>query len=241
MIASLYYYIQNTKKGKIPQLRSIVGFEAIKDLIGRATELGGVVHFTPGLRGALSGERAMDTVVGLSVLNYIARMAYRNEVHVICSVAQPENTAIGLAILEQAKIASGAEEARPDVRYFGSGFATTTGILHTLAEENVAANIMIGSYGADAIIMAESAQKLGIMQIGGCATPGNLPFLMAICDYYLLGDEIYAAAALSTGSVEDIGILAASDIAKLIAAILLTLGMISATVGSDLFIKLMGY
>jgi hypothetical protein len=239
IVVSVYYFIEYTKKGKKIKLRTVVGYEAISDLVGRATELGGKIHFTPGLRGALSGERAMDTVVGLSTLGYVGRLAYNNEVPVIATVAQPENYAIGLAILEQAKISSGWGLAEVDIRYYGPGFSTTTGILGILTEENVAGNIMIGSYGADAIIMAESAQRQGIMQIGGAATPGNLPFFMAICDYYLLGEEIYAAAALSTENPLEIGILLGEDIPKVLVILLLLLGIIFTSFGSEIIINLL--
>jgi len=238
---SVYAYISWSRRGKKFVFRRIIGLDAVKDLIGRATEMGGKIHYTPGGRSSLGGERAMDSIVGLSILGYVAKMAAENDIEITTTVGTPENQAIATAVVSQSNIAAGKPERAVDVRYYGSQFATSAGILGIIARENVGANIMIGNYGADAIILAEAAQTHGVMQIGGCAVPGNLPFFMAICDYYLMGEEMYAAAAISTGNPIDLAIIAAEDIPKWLIFLLVVIGVVATTAGSKVIQTLFRY
>ena len=72
-IAIVYYYLRRARAGlPIPEIRKIPGLEAVDEAIGRATEMGRPVHFTPGsvgfdspfciLRGAGSRGQALCPV-----------------------------------------------------------------------------------------------------------------------------------------------------------------------------------
>jgi hypothetical protein len=79
------------------------------------------------------------------------------------------------------------------------------------------------------------------MQVGGCATPGNLPFFMAVCDYYLMGEEIYAASAWTSGNMEDLGVVVGEDYPKLLSMILIIIGAILTTIGSTIIQSILQY
>jgi hypothetical protein len=69
------------------------------------------------------------------------------------------------------------------------------------------------------------------MQIGGTARLYQIPFFAALCDYVLIGEEMFAAGAYVSGDPQQIGSIAAQDWYKLAALALGILGALLATVG----------
>ena len=85
-----------------------------------------------------------------------------------------------------------------------------------------------------------SAAQVGAMQLVGTARLSHMPFFAILADYVLLGEEIYAAGAMLGGDKVTINTLAAQDVGKLLAIILVVLGSILAIAGSDLLGNLLG-
>ncbi len=62
-----------------------------------------------------------------------------------------------------------------------------------LFREQVASNIMIGQFAAEALILAEPGNTVGAIQIAGTTNAYQIPFFVVACDYVILGEEIFAA------------------------------------------------
>jgi hypothetical protein len=60
--------------------------------------------------------------------------------------------------------------------------------------------------------------------------PSQLPFFVAACDYTLIGEEFFAASAYLSNDPEQLGSLKGQDIGKIIAAGLLVVGCVLATI-----------
>ncbi len=71
MLLLVYIMIQRAKAG-LPtrQIRKIPGLDAVDEAIGRATEMGRAVHFSPGLGGVSNPA----TFAAWAFLSYIARL-----------------------------------------------------------------------------------------------------------------------------------------------------------------------
>ena len=98
-------------------------------------------------------------------------------------------------------------------------------------KEQVATNIMIGDFAFDALMYAEAGNQAGAIQVGGTAAITQIPFFVAACDYALIGEEIYAAAAYLTKDPVRIATIVAEDWAKFFVAGLLVLGAVLKTFG----------
>jgi len=59
----------------------------------------------------------------------------------------------------------------------------------------------------------------------------QIPFFAALCDYVLIGEELFAAGAYVSGDPQQVGSIAAQDWYKLVAIALSILGAILATAG----------
>jgi len=97
--------------------------------------------------------------------------------------------------------------------------------------EKCAANFLVGPFLAESLVLAEVGARVGAIQIGATATMGQIPFFVASCDYTLIGDELYAAAALASGDRVQIGSIFGQDVVKAALMIVLIAGIVLRTTG----------
>jgi hypothetical protein len=90
---------------------------------------------------------------------------------------------------------------------------------------------MIGPFWAESMMFAETFDRIGAMQVGGTARMYQIPFFAALCDYVLIGEEVFAAGAYVSGDPQQIGSIASQDWYKIAAIILSIVGALLATAG----------
>lgn len=232
MAFALVLIIQRAKKGIKPFIRKISGLEAIDEAVGRATEMGKPVHFSPGI-ARLSEEAAAQTLAGLSVLGYVARLTAKYDTELIVSNRVPEVLPITEEIVRQSYLAEGKPEAyNPDgIRFLSDEqFAYAAGCLGIMNREKVATNIMMGAFWAESLLFAEGGFAAGSIQVAGTANTHQLPFFIAACDYTLIGEELFAAGAYLSQDPMQTGSLAVQDLGKIAAVLLILIGTITTTV-----------
>ncbi|MBU1627781.1 hypothetical protein KKB18_10470, partial [bacterium] len=81
------------------------------------------------------------------------------------------------------------------------------------------------------LILAETGNSIGAIQIAGTAMPSQLPFFVAACDYTLIGEELFAASAYLSKEPKLLGSLKGQDIAKAIIITIIILGIITESLG----------
>ena len=89
---------------------------------------------------------------------------------------------------------------------------------------------MLGAFFAESLILAETGNSVGAIQIAGTARPAQLPFFIAACDFTLIGEELFAASAYLSGEPKQLGSLKGQDVGKAIAMLFIVLGVLAATV-----------
>jgi hypothetical protein len=98
--------------------------------------------------------------------------------------------------------------------------------------EKPATCFYMGTFFAESLILAETGNSIGAIQIAGTAMPAQLPFFVAACDYTLIGEEFFAASAYLSGEPDQLGALKGQDVGKLIVAGLVLIGVAMFTIGS---------
>jgi hypothetical protein len=98
-----------------------------------------------------------------------------------------------------------------------------------MVREKPAACFYMGTFFAESLILAETGNSIGAIQVAGTAMPAQLPFFVAACDYTLIGEEFFAASAYLSGEPDQLGSLKGQDVGKVIVACGLVVGAISAT------------
>jgi hypothetical protein len=233
MTGLVYVMITRARAGmSMPAIRKIPGLEAVDEAIGRATEMGRAVHFSPGL-GTVS---TSDTFASWAFLGHVAKLCAKYDTRLINTNRDYLVHSINEELIRQSYLESGRPDSfnPDDVRYLtGSQFGYAAGVLGMMQRELPAANIMIGYFYAESMLFAEGASNIGAIQIAGTNNTVQLPFFLAACDYTLLGEEIFAAGAYLSKEPNLVGTVVGQDWGRILVFCLMLLGCILANVAAD--------
>ncbi len=223
MVVTLYtVYRLRTRHGRLPELRPLP-LKTLRQAIKRAAEAGTAVHVSPGLGSLEPGRGTAETLAGLVALEGVAREAHAVGVRVVASTASPIVLPLAQAALEQSYIAAGyPEEYNPtDARFLAEGTgpgraAYAAGVTDILHHENVSANVMVGQFGDEYLLMGEVGAKRGLTQLAGSNDPHVLAFMAASADDTLIGEEMYALGAYLLDDPVHIASLQVQDWARIL-------------------------
>lgn len=225
--------IARARKGqKVPTIRKVAGLDALDEAIGRATEMGATVHYSPGIGDIANAQ----TLASFAILGYVAKTCAKYDTRLIQTNRNNVVYSVAEEVIKQAYADAGKADAfnADDVRFLSEdqfGYASAcVGIMH---REKVRANILIGAFWAESLIFAEVGAQIGSIQIAGTANTHQIPFFIAACDYALLGEEIYAASAYLTREPVLVGCLIAQDWGKMVCVALVVVGAVMATMKND--------
>jgi hypothetical protein len=232
---SILLHIQKARKGEEYQLRPIPALDAIDEAIGRAVEMGKPVHYTPGV-GNLTTRGAPTMFATLDILAHIAEKCASMDVDFIATTGSGDVQTVSEEIVRNAYARVGKSDAYSidKVRYLSTDqWAYASEIADIVKRENVQANLMIGYFAAESIVIAESGRLSGAIQIGGTTNAYQLPFFVASCDYALIAQEVLAAASYFSDDPVAKGSLVGEDYGKALCLITIVLGVILSTLGID--------
>lgn len=226
--------LSNIEKFKV-QIRTIIGLNSIDEAVGRATEMGSPVHFSPGL-GDIVTTDAAQTLAALEILGYVARKSAQYDARLVVTIRMPNLFPMAQEITRQNYLAAGKPESYKDdtVRFITSdqdGYAG--GVVGFMTREKAAANIMTGVYLGESLLIAEAGSRIGAMQVAITASITQLPFFVATCDYVVIGEELFAAGAYLSQNKVKLGAIAAQDYFKLSLIGLIVLGTLATSLGTN--------
>ncbi|MEC7353036.1 MAG: DUF6754 domain-containing protein, partial [Planctomycetota bacterium] len=120
----------------------------------------------------------------------------------------------------------------PDLIYYVTDeqFGFVAYVSGMMTREKPAACFYMGSFFAESLILAETGNSVGAIQIAGTANPSQLPFFVAACDYTLIGEEFFAASAYLSGQPDQLGSLKGQDVGKILAGLFILVGVVLATI-----------
>ena len=209
------YFIRKAKSGEEIYMRPIPAMKAMEEAVGRATEMGSSVLYVPGI----SGLDEIDTISGVIILGHVAGMTaeYEAGLHVPCCV--PIVMEAARESCKEAYLKKGRPDLYKDkmVHYVTDDqFAYAAGVNGIMLREKPAAIFYQGKFYAESLILAETGNSVGAIQIAGTGSSSQIPFFVTACDYVLIGEEFYAASAYLSGSPEMIGSIKGQDYVKLL-------------------------
>ncbi len=204
---------RRVQMGKLPDLRPILAFNVLKGVTARAIETGRAVHISLGL-GGITSDVTADSLVGLSVLEYLSEQSAAAGVPPIITMADPTLLPLAQDAIRRPYGADLEEATRAarHVRWIApEPAAYAAGVMDTLGAEALDANVMVGAYGDEYLLMGEAAKRREITHIGAASDPNVAPFVFATADQMLMGEDMYAAGAYLAGKPWHIGSLLAQD------------------------------
>ena len=93
-------------------------------------------------------------------------------------------------------------------------FAYAAGVNGIMVREKPAACFYLGKFYAESLILAETGNSIGAIQIAGTGSPSQIPFFVTACDYTLIGEEFFTASAYLSDNSELLGSIKGQDIVK---------------------------
>jgi len=229
-VVAVGYYVTAARKGKSISIRRVAGLDALDEAVGRATEMGMGIHYTMGLQAFEA-----DTFASFEILRYAATQAAKRDVPIIVTNFRAAIHPITEEIVRNAFLGEGKPESykADNVRFLAEQqLAYASGVIGVLEREKIAANLMFGPFFAESLIIAETGQKMGCIQVAGTSRVAQLPFFITVSDYTLLGEELFAASAYLSRQPALLGSLMAQDFGKLVAVLLIIVGAVMRTAGN---------
>ena len=221
-------YIAQARRGKELFVRRIPGLTAVEEAIGRATEMGKPVLYVPGI-GEIDN---IMTVASLSILTHVAKITARYESPLLVPTARAVVMSAAEEVVKEAYLSVGKPDAyNPDnIRYLSDAqFAFAAAVNGIMLRERPAANLYMGAFWAESLLLAETGFEAGAIQVAGTAMVSQLPFFITACDYTLIGEELYAASAYLSREPKLLGSLKGSDLGKAFVMVAIIVGVIMET------------
>jgi hypothetical protein len=227
---SIIYFIRKATRGESMYVRKIGGIEAVEEAVGRATEMGRKIFYVPGIQDM----NDVQTIAGIAILGRVAEKAAEYETWLEVPVCRSMVMVTARETMREAYTRIG----RPDnfreaqVHYLTDDqFGYAAAIDGMVVREKPATIFYMGAFFAESLILAETGNSVGAIQIAGTAMPAQLPFFVAACDYTLIGEELFAASAYLSREPRQLGSLKGQDVGKALFLLLIIIGVILATVG----------
>jgi len=228
LCGAVIYWISHARKGKPLKIRKIAGLEVVDEAVGRATEMGRSCMFIPGIQDM----NDIQTIAGLTILARVSRTAAEYDAAVEVPTSKSLVMTAARETVQAAFLTAGRPDAyREDLVYYVTDeqFGYVAYLTGMMVREKPAACFYFGSFFAESLILAETGNAIGAIQVAGTAQPAQLPFFVAACDYTLIGEEFFAASAYLSGEPEQLGSLKGQDVGKLLVGVLLVFGCAVAT------------
>jgi hypothetical protein len=111
-------------------------------------------------------------------------------------------------------------------------FGYAAGIDGLVMRDKPATLFFMGAFYAESLILAETGNSIGAIQIAGTAMPAQLPFFVAACDYTLIGEELFAASAYLSKEPKLLGSLKGQDLGKAVILLAILVGIVMTSIGA---------
>lgn len=232
LCGAIIYFIIAAKRGKKLYIRKIAGIEEVENAVGRATEMGRAIYYIPGI----SDMDDVQTLASLSILGRVAEIAAENGTRIDVPVCRSMVMVTANEVVREAYSKVGRPDAFMDdqVRYLTDDqFGYAAAIDGLFVREKPATVFLIGAFFAESLIMAETGNSIGAIQIAGTAMPSQLPFFVAACDYTLIGEELFAASAYLSRDAKLLGSLKGQDVGKAVFLAAILFGIILESFGVE--------
>ncbi|TAK10656.1 MAG: hypothetical protein EPO32_14475 [Anaerolineae bacterium] len=220
-VGVMLFFANQARRQKGRNLRDIPAFYKLQGALEVAVEDGTRLHVAIG-RSDITSPQSAAALVGLSMLRRIATVASESD--------NPPVSTSGnglLAILAQDTLRATYSQ----LGLFGAfendlgrvtgltPFSYAAGTIHLIRDEEVSGNVMAGTFGEEAALIAGAGERRQILTLAGSDTLTGQAVLVATAHEPLIGEELYAGGSyLGAGAMHDAS-LHAQDVARWLVAL----------------------
>jgi hypothetical protein len=171
------------------------------------------------------------TMAAMNIFGWLARKAAEYSAR----LKFPAHDAVIMAAAQEAAHDAALLAGKPewyvpeDIYYVtGSQFGYAAALDGIMERERPAANLWLGTFAAESLILAETGNHIGAVQIAGTDSTIQLAFFLVTCDHTLIGEEVFAASGYLTRDPMVLGGLRAQDLLKVVVGLVVLAGLVGA-------------
>jgi len=229
-ILIVIYSIISVKAGKKFSIREIPGLKAVEEAVGRATEMGAPMLYTPGWGGDI---QRPTTIASLNILATIAEKAALYDCQLVFPTHDPVIMAVAQEVVKEGYAKAGyPDRFNPDDIFYisSSQFGYAAAVDGIISRTKPASIFLLGTFEAESLILAETGNSIGAIQIAGTDSTIQLSFFIVACDYTLIGEELFAASGYLSQNQSILASVKAQDILKVMIALFIVVAVVWATI-----------
>lgn len=228
-VVIVLYTTYSRKSRERFKIREIAGLKAIEEAIGRATEMALPVLYTPGWGGDI---QRPTTIASLNILSHIAEKTAQYNCHLLFPTHDPVIMSVAQEVVRESYARAGFIDRfkEDDIRYVTSSqFGYAAAVEGLITRLKPASIFLLGTFEAESLILAETGNIAGAIQIAGTDSTIQLSFFIVACDYTLIGEELFAASGYLSGDRSIMASIRAQDILKIIIIIFMVTAVLWAS------------
>ncbi len=221
------------RQGFRPALRSLGGYESLKNQVGQAVESGGRVHVSLGPNSIIDSDAGV-ALAGLTMLEVVAETAAISDLSPVATTADPTAALVLNDTVRRAYLRQGQAdkfEAKSARLVALDPIALAGGATGIIADDQVRANVLVGSFGPEVALIAEAGARHRIPQTVGSDRLEAQAVGYAMADHALVGEEVYVARAYLTKEPAPVASLAVEDAMRWLIVGLIIFGVAVQTFG----------
>ncbi|MCK5399794.1 hypothetical protein KAJ26_07185, partial [bacterium] len=173
-----------------------------------------------------------------NILGQIAKKVAIYETPLIVPAYDPIVFTVIREVVREAYIDVGKPDAFQEENVFyltSAQFAYAAGVNGIMVREKPATVFYMGMFFAEALLMSETGNQVGAIQIAGTDAITQVPFFITSCDYTLIGEELYAASAYLSRDPLLLSTLKAQDYGKQVIMLIIIIGIVLELMGVHWF------
>ena len=215
------------RRGFFAHYREIPGLSRLLRAFGLSVEDGKRLMVALGSQSLLT-RNAGAALAGLGLLRAVSAKAAVSDRPPVAVTGDPAVALLAQASIHSAFRAAGATEFFQPVSGRLTGltpFSSAAASMPILHDEGVSVAVLLGQFGPEAALLADAANRSEALLIGGTGDLAGQSVLYATASELLLGEELFAAPALTGGSPASSASLAVQDVLRWAAVLGLIIGV----------------
>lgn len=210
-------------------LRDIPAYVRLRRAVGLAVEAGTRLHISLGW-GGLSGPKSTSALVGLAILERVARAASISDCPPVATAGEG-----ALSILSQDTLRGAYHAIGEPARYdFNAGrlagvtpYSYAAGAMSVVHDEQISASLLAGHFGSEVALITEASERSGSLTVAGTDSIPGQAVLYATAEEPLIGEELYAGGAYLGAGFTHAASLRAQDIVRWILILIILVAAVS--------------
>lgn len=237
LIGFVFTFVVAIRLRNVP-LRPIPAYEALSPAAGEAVEADKSIHISLG-SSAVREESTLSALAGAEILYFIAERAAIGDKPTLVTTSDPLTLGLAQDALRRAYKARGkANRFRPTLaRWYPQGpmsLAFAAGVGGALRDEDILSNVLVGRFGSELALLAESAVRADKLVIAHSDRVEGQAVAYAISRTPLIGEELYVSAGYLRGNPLGVGGVVALDVLRyLVIAAMIAAAVLTFTAGGN--------